>query len=57
MSAIRMDNKLKTAALRHDMKSVGTLTVEAGAAFAARDQAREVIRQHRIGAHGAGRAK
>ncbi|MGA7239247.1 MAG: hypothetical protein WBY44_26430 [Bryobacteraceae bacterium] len=52
-SAVRIDNKLKAAALQQDIESVAVLTIEAGSAFAARDQAREVFRQHYIAVHGA----
>ena len=52
MEAIRIDNKLKTAALQHNYEIVAILTIEAKAAFISRDQAREIIRLHDLAEHG-----
>jgi hypothetical protein len=52
-ASIRLDNKLKIATLQRDHDVVAVLTPEAEEAFAARDQAREMIRLHDAAKHGA----
>lgn len=50
-AAIRIDNKLKIAVLQHDHEKVIVLTSQTEAAFAARDQMHETIRQHEAAEH------
>jgi hypothetical protein len=51
-AAIRIDNKLKIAAIQRDYEKVTILTLETETAFAVRDQAREMIRLHEVAEHG-----
>ena len=49
---IRLDNKLKTAALKHDREAVELLRRDCDAAEQARREAREAMRRHEESAHG-----
>lgn len=49
--AIRLDNKLKLAALQHNYEKMKILAPQTKAAFVVRDQAREKVRLHEAAEH------
>ena len=51
---VRVENKLKTAVLKHDHDVVASLTADCEAAAEARRVAREAVRRHEVDAHHSG---